>query len=205
MRRCTNCPNEQGECVGSNIKCNVTKGVLEEQIKETLKMLYENQMDLIKRKAYEVCIVSYFWHYFIELFGDVYSNMNIDMEYNRCGMDEKYYYIVTGEEKSSARPDLIIHKRLCNKNNFLFIEFKKGKANLGHDYKKIKRFTKKKFEYGEIEAKYRYKYRYGLSVVLNDKNIILTWFVNGEEKNRKILDVDDLREEKEEMNYIALK
>lgn len=63
-------------------------------------MLYENQMDLIKRKAYEVCIVSYFWHYFIELFGDVYSNMNIDMEYNRCGMDEKYYYIVTGEKKA---------------------------------------------------------------------------------------------------------
>lgn len=189
MERCMNCPNKRGECVGYNIECNVTREELKMQIAETLKMLYIKQLDLIQREANEVCIAAYFWFYFNELYGELYSNMNIDMEYNKCGADPKRYYILTGEEKNKAIPDMIIHKRLCNKNNFLFLEFKKNKTNIDGDYRKLKVFTKQKYEGCNIKPKYRYKYCHGISVILGKRNTILTWFEDGERKEEDMIDV----------------
>ena len=185
LKRCTNCPNEIIKCVGSDIECSVTKEELKEQIVETLKMLYKHEFELICRNINEVCIASYFWYYFKKLYGDLYVNMNIDMEYNKCGMDEKQYYMITGEELHKARTDLIIHKRSCNKNNFLYLEFKKNERYIEKDYIKLESFTKQNYENRVVEPKFIYRYRYGLSIILKNDGAILTWYENGEEINEK--------------------
>jgi hypothetical protein len=67
------------------------------------------------------------------------------MEYNKNGVDPKYY------DNGYAQPDLIIHKRLKNKgSNLLIVEFKyAGNNDTDNDMKKLKYFTdaSKKYDY----------------------------------------------------------
>ena len=191
-KRCINCPNKLKKCVGKDIECNVTKEELKIQIFDILRMLYKREFELIERNINEVCIASYFWHYFKNLFEDTYINMNIDMEYNKCGIDDKIYYAITGEECHCAKPDFLIHKRSCNKNNFLYLEFKKNIRNIDNDYKKIKAFTKQAYENSNIPPKAVYKYRYGLSIILKKDKVILQWFEDGEEGDVEIILLEEL-------------
>lgn len=188
---CVNCPDMSKKCVGSGVKCSVTKEELQVQIFETLRVLYIHEFELIKRNINEVCIASYFWYYFKNLYDDKYIDMNIDMEYNKCGIDDKSYYLITGEEKRRARPDFIIHKRSCNKNNFLYLEFKKNTRGLDNDYKKITAFTKQNWDDRDIDSRFIYKYRYGVSIVLGEDTVYLSWFEDGKKTDEELITVKD--------------
>lgn len=68
-------------------------------------------------------------------FSKEYTEYNIDPEYNRNGESCKFFARENNPERSKAIPDIIIHKRGCNKYNFAYFEFKAhwNKDKLGKD------------------------------------------------------------------------
>lgn len=190
--KCDNCPYPSScVCVGRNIeKCTVSKKELKKQIEQVLDRLYENDFYLIDNEVNEVCIVAHFWRYFFEMFGDKYINLNMDIEYNRNGKWAKYYGMSEEEQKVYAKPDMIIHKRGCNKHNFLCIEFKgywnrQEKGN-EHDEEKLIAFTKQKTLFKGDGRKYSYRYGYGIKLKMERDKVEFNWYENGEYVNEDI-------------------
>ena len=183
--RCANCPFPEYACIGEQVLCKVDKAVLKTQILSVLKDLYKKDLYLLEVQANEVCISTHFWYYFKQRYDSVYTHMNIDPEYNRNGIDPKEYYVLTGEVCHYAKPDMIIHKRGCNRHNFAYFEFKTRETNIDHDYEKLKAFTSFK-ETNRDLSKYIYKYQYGISVFLNSQCVVLKWFEDGAEKETEI-------------------
>lgn len=179
-----NCENKQcpkwDNCNYKIVKAtSITMEELQLQIENALKKLYYNENYLIEHNVHEVAIVTHFFRYFLNEYQEFYYELNIDMEYNKNGVDPKYYYKITGEEVHRARPDFIIHKRGCNSHNLLYIEFKhnKNRSNPSTDFKKIKAFTS---EVAYDKAK-EYHYKYGLAIRLYLKKVEMIWFQGGVE------------------------
>lgn len=181
MVKCDNCPQKRpylNKCLNINPP-SFTREDLESDLLEAIKVFYKNDIELINRSANEVCITSHIFHYFSTLFYERYIPYNIDPEYNRNGIGAKYYC-----QGCYARPDLIIHKRNCNKFNLLYIEFKVGCYNYDDkDLKKITRFVSN--EYGEEGGKsvMPYRYQYGVSIILRHYDIRMLWFKNGKKES----------------------
>ncbi|MFT3952356.1 MAG: hypothetical protein QM689_10515 [Oscillospiraceae bacterium] len=178
--KCFNCPQNDSafKCVG-DFSCNSIDTqdvvhVVRTQIIASLKWVYKNHYDLITREINEVCIVSYFWHYFIKRFLTKHPMLNIDMEYNKNGESAKRY----GMGEQYARPDIIIHKRNCNKWNTVIFEFKSQWNQDGPevDYQKLKNFT---CITADINEPWIYAYKCGVSVLFGKEEIILKWFHDG--------------------------
>lgn len=174
MKKCHNCPRRYANLDScprfKPIVCDYI--YLEEDLLTAIKEFYKKDMELLKRNVHELCITSHIFHYFSMFFEEKYAPYNIDPEYNRNGYDPKRYV-----EKEYARPDMIIHKRNCNKYNLLYIEFKANVSNYdAHDTYKIKEFV--------FKDEYSYNYRYGVSVLLNLNEVKMLWFENG--KNESI-------------------
>lgn len=181
MIKCSNCPRNDGTCIGEQQECTVSKEELTEQIVETLKSLYSNEKELIEVAVNEICISAYFWHYFKDKYQQIYHNMNIDLEYDRNNKNPKYY-LSDDLQLKKAKPDMLIHKRKCNKHNFAYFELKKNTREISHDYEKLRAFTSDNLVDGREMWRYVYKYRYGLSILLdleNDK-VVIKWFEKGD-------------------------
>ncbi|MHA1828010.1 MAG: hypothetical protein ACTSX6_05100 [Candidatus Heimdallarchaeaceae archaeon] len=114
-----------------------------------------------------------------------FSDFNVDCEYNRMkGKNADNEYItktlnLKEEEVNNSDttgktvyPDIIIHKRGDNKDNFLVIEIKKNKNNnnKSFDFNKLKAYTR------ELE------YEFGIYLEFDkDKISQIKWFKNGKE------------------------
>lgn len=181
MKKCDNCP----QCRPSLDTClteqfqQFTLDELFNDLLVAIKCFYENDIDLLNRSTNEVCITSHIFHYFASLHKAKYSLYNIDPEYNRNGFGAKYYC-----QDHYAKPDMIIHKRNCNKHNLLYIEFKVGAIHhCEHDQKKIRRFVSNDFGVESEKPVAPYRYRYGVSVILRMHCIDMLWFENGSENS----------------------
>lgn len=140
-----------------------------------MEMLYRKDQFLLANEhgnTSERSIVFRFAHYLqMELYNDVYfSCLNLDCEYNKNQYDLKR----TIQFSNGTYPDLILHKRGDNSNNYLIIEFKGyWNEDCNSDKEKLKDFTSK-------EQCYRYKM--GLSILFGETidNTKITIIKNGE-------------------------
>ncbi|WP_426711179.1 hypothetical protein [Cetobacterium sp. SF1] len=82
---------------------------------------------MIKREVHEECINHRFAIYLENEFKYIIKNRNlsVDVEYNKNGKSPKIY----GSEDKKFRPDIIIHERNSNRNNYIVIEAKKSKLS----------------------------------------------------------------------------
>lgn len=177
MERCDNCPKTGS--IGRNCQDDIFRQFeyeeLQDDLLEAIKQFYHHESDLMAIGANEVCITSHIFHYFAMKFADKYCDYNIDPEYNRNGFGAKYY-----SNDRHAKPDLIIHKRRCNKHNLLYVEFKIGRRDHDSlDKKKIVRFVSNEFGNENGRSVKPYRYRYGVSVILNRNNVRMLWYRNG--------------------------
>ena len=113
------------------------KNVLKYLIEQSLDCLYANDKDLLERKVAERDINNRFAHYFENnIAGTIVAEYNVDCEYHREG------YGIKQVNGNYVYPDFILHKRGCNDNNILIIEFKtwwnsENNADLSFSIKKV--------------------------------------------------------------------
>ena len=124
-------------------------------------------------------------HKLAEYLQKYFSDFNVDCEYNRMkgkNADSPFITKTLNLKEEDVKnsdttgktvyPDIIIHKRGNNKDNFLVIEVKKhqNNKNKSFDLKKLKAYTK------ELE------YEFGIYLEF-DRNKIsqIKWFKNGKE------------------------
>ena len=176
---CDNCPYPYKKT--QNCKYNIEfkqfdHTEISSDLLEAILEFYNNDFDLLNRKANEVCITSHIFHYFSSKFKDKYYEYDIDPEYNRNGEYAKYYC-----EDGYAKPDLIIHKRNCNKHNLVYIEFKKHRDLYDEkDLNKIIKFVSNEIPFENGKRLKPYRYKYGVSILLNSRDIKMLWYKNGE-------------------------
>lgn len=98
-----------------------------ELIKRALETLWKRDCELIKREVHEECINHRFAIYLEKEFEDIMmrEQLSLDIEYNKNGRNPKTY----GSEDKKFRPDIIIHERNSNRNNYVIIEAKKSKLS----------------------------------------------------------------------------
>ena len=95
--------------------------------------------------------------------------LNLDCEYFKNNDDLKR----TNSKPKGTRPDLILHQRKNNRNNFLVVEFKTHKNNrYNADFNKLKDFT---------SVNGTYNYTLGVFVKLKYEKASYTYFIKGEE------------------------
>lgn len=177
MARCDNCPSTgpRGENCYYDVFQQFEYEELQRDLLTAIKDFYLRDLDLISIGANEVCITGHIFHYFAMHFTEKYKDYNIDPEYNRNGFGAKYFC-----RDSYAKPDLIIHKRKCNKHNLLYIEFKVGTKR--HDFRdklKISRFVSNEFGEENQKKVMPYRYRYGVSIILTRCYVRMLWYRNG--------------------------
>ena len=87
-----------------------------------LNQLYENDIDLIRRRGMERSLSFRFGLYFYNLTRDIdwLANFDLDLEYNKNGNNIKQ----TVRRLRGVQPDFILHSRGNNDENILIIEFK---------------------------------------------------------------------------------
>ena len=96
--------------------------ILKQSVNSTLENIYKDEYDLIERGGMEQSLSFRFGLYFNDIIKnlDWLKNHNIDLEYNKNGLNPKR----TARRPNGVRPDLILHKRRENINNILVVEFK---------------------------------------------------------------------------------
>jgi hypothetical protein len=168
-----------------NADTKVLRDYLQSNIQISLDLLYSRDKYLIannpdchdeeQNHVSERGIVFRFGIYLQNIFDGkhVFTEYNLDAEYNR-NLDS--IKILPGWEKG-AYPDLILHKRGSNDNNILVCEFKTwwNKDTL-EDLEKINEF---------MDIHGAYKYKLGLSILLNKDNCVFTW-VNLDGHNKEV-------------------
>lgn len=150
----------------------VEEQLLAENINKALLDLYRQDKYLIVHNSSGILshvsergIVFRFGIYFEKYLrqSSVFNQYHIDVEYNR-NYDEKKKL---PSFSNGAYPDLIVHKRGSNEYNLLVIEFKTWWHNNSiEDFKKIREF---------MAPNGQYKFRFGLSIVLNQDKAELNW------------------------------
>lgn len=147
-------------------------------IKKSLKKVYKNDKYLLDHAketineydyVAERSLVFRFGCYFESLIRkDIdFKEYHLDSEYNR---NENYKKMMMGH---AVIPDMILHKRGNNDNNFLIVEFKgHWNKDTENDYSKLEYFT---------SSESKYKYRIGLFIKLTKdiKDLELKMFQNG--------------------------
>lgn len=130
-----------------------------------LERVYKHHEYLVKNQVHERSIVFWFGVYLHELLQykeKEYAEYNLDFEYNKNHSDPKR----TKNFQKGTYPDILLHKRGSNEHNLLIIEFKTWwDADNKRDLKKLRDFTR---------PDGKYKYKCGLSIILEkDKPIII--------------------------------
>lgn len=149
--------------------------IIKDVIKNSVKLIFENDFVLLKNNTHEQDISHRFAHYMENSLNNYLwfrqSQLSVDVEYNRDIADTKTI------DNENCRPDIIIHERLTHKNNVIVIEIKKDSEYDRVDFERLKKFTK-------ISEENPYKYQIGLylSFSTNDKKATYVYFKNGEQK-----------------------
>ena len=140
-------------------------------LKLALDMLFYKDQYLIcngTNKHVSELSISHKLGYYLALLIDEYD---VDCEYNRNLVDPK-----TDEANNKIRPDIIIHKRGSNDDNFVIIEIKPWwNDDIEKDVKKLNEMTKQDGQY---------RYCFGFSIVINKNRDLVsaTIIENGEIK-----------------------
>lgn len=136
--------------------------------------LYQEDSDLLELGRVERACVFRIGVYFCELIQhSTFAALDVDSEYNRHGNGAKgLLRNADSEEKRKVLPDLLLHKRRCDDDNILVIEFKKENADHSDDIEKLKLFTAPDGEY---------KYRFGVFVDLKQAEPAYRLFKNSQE------------------------
>ncbi len=124
-------------------------------------------------------------HKLAEYLQKYFSDFNVDCEYNRMkgkNADSPFITKTLNLKEEDVKnsdttgktvyPDIIIHKRGNNKDNFLVIEVKKkcNNGNKNFDFEKLEAYTN------------QLKYKYGIYLEFNKNKISqIKWFKNGKE------------------------
>lgn len=177
---CENCPRSNKEnCDLLDLHLqSFTREEIEQDLIQALTLIFKNEGGLLERDIHERTITFYLTHYFMNLFHDKYDGYNIDPEYNRNGKEAKYYDDVDAPNQPKAIPDIIVHRRNCNKYNLLYLELKKGQHD-SKDCNKIKRFMSDHIipPWGDKKNPTFYNYEHGVSVALYEKTVSLKWYI----------------------------
>ena len=119
----------------------------------------------------ERAIVFRFAYYLQKILDEhkLYSDYNLDCEYNRNG--DKPKHIISLDK--NVYPDLIIHKR-GETNNLLVMEFKTyWNTDQENDIQKIKAFL-------DSQEKESYNYKYGIAVLIEKEKVNLKLVENNQ-------------------------
>ena len=115
------------------------------KVEAALSEFFCEDIDLLCLNANERSIT----HKFAEHLQRQFSDLDVDCEYNRHGIDKKELVFALGttatdcEHAKTVYPDVIVHKRRRDSSNKLVIEVKKSNGgNATHDKKKLLVFTK---------------------------------------------------------------
>lgn len=135
---------------------------LQSNIAKAFDSVYKNDKFLIENGLCERCIMFRFAHYLAEL----YPDYDVDCEYNKHKGNVKKII-----EDKNIFPDIIIHKRGTDSENFAVIELK-NKANTNNierknDETKLKALTKSNND-GEKDSLYNYGYKFGLAIEVRE-------------------------------------
>ncbi len=98
-----------------------------ELITRAVETLWRRDSELIKREVHEECINHRFAIYLEKEFQNIMmkEGLSLDIEYNKNGINPKTY----GSKDKKFRPDIIIHERNSNSNNYVVIEAKKNRLS----------------------------------------------------------------------------
>lgn len=141
-----------------------------------LSKLYENDLELIHRSGLERSLSFRFGLYFNEKIKSLNwlseLDLNLDLEYGKNGNNSKL--IVS--RNYGVQPDLILHRRGNNDENYLIIEFKGwwNKENRQKDRDKIKDLVNQNEEY---------RYGLGLLVELNENDFFMETIIDYNPEN----------------------
>lgn len=138
--------------------------LLKSNIKKAFGLVYKNDEFLILNGLCERCIMFRFADYLAK----IYSDYNVDCEYNRHKEDVKRIYKNKDKDKEIF-PDVILHTRGVDDNNFAVIELK-NKTNTNdsgrkNDEKKLRALTKSKSDSNK-DPLYNYGYKFGLAITI---------------------------------------
>lgn len=167
-----------------------TRDDTECRVRRSIDKLRERDEHLLDVDANERSIT----HHLAVYLQQEFQNWNVDVEYNRSRRDAKRLSIP--EELSSEAekdnvsrkdtdavtvyPDIIVHRRGTNDDNFLVIEVKKRRSGHELDEKKLVEFTKPLGENG-------FDYRWGLQLTLDcdaEREDSLSWYECGRRSRR---------------------
>lgn len=131
---------------------------LQSNIEKAFDSVYKNDKFLIENGLCERCIMFRFARYLANL----YPDYDVDCEYNRHKNNVKKIDVET-----TAFPDVIIHTRGIDDNNFAVIELKnktnKSVSGRENDEIKLKALTKSNND-GNKNSLYNYGYKFGLAI-----------------------------------------
>ncbi len=140
---------------------------LTEWLSDALQKLWTNDAELFDIEVGERTIVGLLFHYLKEIEPD--GDFSWDVEYNRS-LNLPKIYNSAEDVKRRFIPDLIFHERNTNTNNIYAVEVKcdrdKPIVRLKSDFIKLRTITHDK----------KYKYKYGLSVIIKKDHALLFWF-----------------------------
>ncbi len=134
--------------------------LLQSNIEKAFDLVYKNDEFLITNGLCERCIMFRFAGYL----ADLYPDYNVDCEYNRHIENVKRI-----RKDKEIFPDVILHTRGVDENNFAIIELKNktnpddvGRKN---DENKLRALTENKSD-GNKDPLYNYGYKFGLAITV---------------------------------------
>lgn len=134
--------------------------LLQSNIEKAFDLVYKNDEFLITNGLCERCIMFRFAGYL----ADLYPDYNVDCEYNRHIDNIKRI-----RKDKEIFPDVILHTRGVDENNFAIIELKNktnpddvGRKN---DENKLRALTENKSD-GNKDPLYNYGYKFGLAITV---------------------------------------
>ncbi len=146
--------------------------------------VYRNDYFLVENNCHELSIVGSFYRYFRNEYDDYFNSnfpgVSIDMEYSKMGEELCAKPAPTNDMgKKHMRIDFVVHKRKCQTQNLLAIEFKlKGrKKDINWDYDKLKAITVKADDVSQVR-----NYELGISALLKDDGVEMRFFKDGKER-----------------------
>lgn len=138
-----------------------------EKVVKALQIFFIKDRKLLDLEVHEITIS----HKLSEYLQYEFTDMNVDCEYNRRGYDKKR----RSDTNKLIRPDIVVHKRGVNENNFLVIEIKIEKDHTEEDFSKLKDYTNPK----------SYGYKFGIFIEIDGENKCISevsCFQNGKKK-----------------------
>ena len=135
------------------------------KVNKSLEILYEKDKELFEFTTNDPLVsercLTFRLGYYLQ---NEFIGYDVDSEYNRHIKNIKKI------EDANVFPDLIIHKRLKDEHNLLWIEIKKKQEDCKNDIRRLKEVTINE-----------YLYKYGAMIILEKQKPKVFYYKNGNE------------------------